>query len=70
MSRHRADYKCWKNNGNRKPSTVYGLFAKYGVDSCRIVLLESVSGTQDYLNAREIHHIKTIDCVNVSGGKQ
>ena len=69
MARHRADYRCWKN-GKRPYYTVYGLFDKYEVGSCRIVLLESVYGTQDYLNAREIHYIKTIDCVNICGKKK
>ena len=68
MSGHRADYKRWET-GKKRYYTLCDLFKKYGVENCRIVLLESVNGTKDYLNSREIHYIKTLNCMNTSGKK-
>ncbi len=41
------------------------LFDEYGIDNCRIVLLENCScKSKDELTAREAHHIKSMRCVN------
>ncbi len=45
--------------------TSYNLFDKYGIDNCKITLLEVCSCTsRDELIARESHYIRTMKCVN------
>lgn len=64
MATHRSNYKQYLK-GNRRNVTSFKLFEKYGVESCQIILLESVhANTRDELHAREAHFIKTIACVN------
>ena len=64
MDKHRSGYKQWKN-GNSAKLTVYGLFDKYGIDNCEIILLETYQCTsKDELRAREGHYIKVNKCVN------
>ena len=64
MDKHRNDYKRWKDGKCRKTS-VYVLFDKYGIDNCKIYLLESVIAiSKDELLAREGHYIRTLKCVN------
>ena len=64
MDTHRADYKIWKKGigGNIRS---YYLFDKYGVENCKIILLESVNAnSNDELKAREAYYIKSLKCVN------
>ena len=64
METHRHDYKYWKE-GNEKYVSSYGLFDKYGIENCRIYLLETVEAkTKDELTASEGHYIRTLKCVN------
>jgi hypothetical protein len=64
MSKHRSDYKRWLNGISVK-ITSYILFEKYGVDNCRIVLIENVNAnSSDELKAREAFYIKSMKCVN------
>jgi ribosome-interacting GTPase 1 len=64
MDTHRNGFKCWKN-GKYHKFTVYDLFDKYGVENCKIYLLETINcNTKDELLAREGHYIKTLKCVN------
>ncbi len=64
MSTHRSNYKQFLIEGYHKIS-VFEIFDKYGVQNCRIVLLELVpSDSKDELLQREAHFIKTIQCVN------
>jgi hypothetical protein len=64
MANHRMDYKYWKNEGRCFTSS-FLLFDEYGVDTCKIVLLEACPcETSDQLKAREAHYIKTLECVN------
>jgi hypothetical protein len=64
MSKHRADYKNWKN-GKYNMVTSYLIFEKYGVENCKIVLLENYPcESKDQLSAREAHFIRTLECVN------
>jgi len=64
MTSHRSDYKKWKN-GKAKMTTSYHLFDEYGVENCKIVLLENCPcESKDQLSAREAHYIKTLTCVN------
>ena len=64
MDEHRNQYKRWKNGGCRNV-TVFGIFEKYGVENCCIVLLEMVNASNiDELMARERHWIQSTPCVN------
>ena len=64
MNLHRKDYKRFKN-GELYLTTSYNLFEKYGVDNCKIILLESVSSnSKDVLLSRKAHYIKILKCVN------
>ena len=64
MDKHRSSYKCWKDLKINK-FTVFDLFDKYGIDNCKIYLLESVkANNKDELRAREGHYIRTLKCVN------
>ena len=43
----------------------FDLFEKYGIENCRILLLELANArTKDELHTREAHYIKTLKCVN------
>ena len=64
LDTHRSDYKCFLN-GKKKVTTSCNLFIKYGVENCKIILLELVNvNTKDELLTREAHFIKTLKCVN------
>jgi len=39
MDKHRSDYKRWKN-GKKNKIMCFELFEKYGVESCKIFLVE------------------------------
>jgi hypothetical protein len=61
---HRSQYKQWKSN-KRGLTTSFLLFEEYGLENCKIILLEAFPcSSKDELIARESHYIKTIDCVN------
>ena len=62
---HKHDYKLWKVN-MRTNIKSFDLFEKYGVDNCRIVLLESFNAIdKDELNQKELYYIKKHNnCVN------
>jgi hypothetical protein len=64
MSKHRSQYKNWMNGIGSK-ITSYVLFEKYGMEKCKIVLMENVNATSsDELRAREAFYIKSMECVN------
>ena len=64
MDTHRKHYKAYKA-GKRHKTTSFILFDKYGIENCKIVLLEAVNAeSKDELHAREAHYIKTLKCVN------
>jgi hypothetical protein len=66
MTKHRSAYKEWKV-GKACFVRSYDLFEKYGLENCKIYLLESYPcETRDELRAREGHFIKTLKCVNKS----
>ena len=61
---HISSYKIWKS-GKCNNTSVYSLFDSYGVENCKVVLLETVEeGTKDKLYAREAYWISQFDCVN------
>ena len=64
MDHHRSHYKCYKDN-KKGFYTSFRLFEEYGVENCRITLLESYPcNLKDELLAREAHYIKSLDCEN------
>ena len=64
MTAHRTTYKCFLN-GKYGKLTSFKLFEKYGIDNCKIILLELVNAnSKDELLAREAHYIKSVACVN------
>lgn len=64
MTAHRRDYKQYLD-GKYHTVTSFKLFDKYGIDNCRIILLELVNAnSKDELLAREAHYIKSVACVN------
>ena len=64
MDFHRANYKCWLN-GSKIYTSSYILFEKYGVENCKIYLVELYPcQTKEELFAREGYYIKNNKCVN------
>ena len=64
FQQHKNGYKQWKAGKYRKVNS-YELFDEYGVENCKIVLLESYPcNSKDEKNAREGHYIREIVCVN------
>jgi hypothetical protein len=64
MASHRANYKLWKHNQYAN-CAVFSLFDKYGVDNCKIELIESYPcESLEELRRREGHWIKSEECIN------
>jgi len=64
MTAHRTDYKHWKN-GKRGKITSFDLFDEYGIDNCKIELLEAKEcNSFDERRQLEAKHIRNLDCVN------
>jgi len=64
MANHRYGYKKWKNQEIRKV-TSFDIFDEYGLDNCKIILIENYPcNNKDEKNSREAHWIKTTECVN------
>ena len=64
MCGHRADYKKWKA-GKVNMCSSYLLFEKYGVENCKIELIEIFScSCRDELNKREGYWIQQETCIN------
>jgi hypothetical protein len=64
FQQHKSSYKQWKN-GKCGKITSYELFDEYGVENCKIVLIEEYPcNSKDAKNAREGYHIKELNCVN------
>ena len=64
MNKHRSDYKYWLNKKRDKTSS-YELFEKYGIENCKIYLVELYPcDTKEELLAREGYHIKNNKCIN------
>jgi len=66
MTKHRSDYKAWNSKKQYANNmTTFKLFDKYGVENCKIILVESFPcKTKDELTQRESHYIRTMNCVN------
>jgi hypothetical protein len=64
MGSHRKDYKAYKI-GKYHNVTSFILFDKYGIDNCKIELVEEVEcKTKEELHQREGFYIRSFDCVN------
>ena len=69
MEKHRSDYKSFLE-GKTNNVTSFDLFGKFGVENCKIILLENYPcNTINELLAKEGYYIRTLKCVNrcVSG---
>jgi len=65
MGNHRADYRKWKKGTVTSYMTSFILFDKYGVDNCKITLLENFPcDSKDELLSREAFYIRKLKCVN------
>ena len=62
---HIKDYKQWLN-GKPKYVSSFELFGKYGIDNCKIEIIESYScNSKKELRDREGYHQKSNICVNM-----
>ncbi|MCP4178839.1 MAG: hypothetical protein GY756_13840 [bacterium] len=63
MDKHRSDFK--HKDTNKRNTSVFRLFEKYGIDNCEIVLVELVNcNSKDELLMREKHFIQSNPCLN------
>ena len=64
MSRHRYEYKIYKDTLQKKMAS-FDIFDEYGIDNCKIELIENFpcNGSEE-LRKREGHYIQNTDCVN------
>ena len=70
MTRHREHYQRYIKGTNPKKISVFELFCEFGIENCKIELIENFPCvSREELFRREGHHIKTSTCVNkvVSG---
>jgi len=66
MEEHRKDYKQSLTNEKRRYTSSIKLFDKYGLQNCKIILLESFEcNSKDELTAREAYYIKKNKCINI-----
>ena len=64
MDKHRSDYKQWKN-GKKGKVMCFELFEKYGLENCKIYLVELYPcKSREELEAQEGYYIRNYDCVN------
>ena len=64
FSKHKSDYKLWKN-GKCNKVTSYDLFDEFGVENCKIELIENYEcNCKDELLKKEGEYIKNNDCIN------
>jgi len=65
MTAHKYSYTQWKKNNILTNISSFNLFDKYGVENCKITLLEIYScESNDELKAKEAEYIKLYNCVN------
>jgi hypothetical protein len=64
MNGHRKNYKYWKEGKSCKLS-IYDIFDIYGVENCKIELIEEYAcNSRNELQRKEGDFIKNTDCVN------
>ena len=65
MATHASSYKCLLNGYKTSDLSSFRLFEKYGIDNCKIILLESFPcNSIDELHAREHHYIILKNAIN------
>lgn len=65
MAEHRSDYKRWVNGKGRKYVTSFELFDVFGLENCKITLIENFPcNSKEELHKREGYYIRSMDCVN------
>lgn len=65
IGKHRSDYKRYKEGKQNNSLTSFILFDKYGLENCKIELVEEVEcKTKEELHQREGFYIKNNECVN------
>ena len=65
MAKHRDKYKQYLNNNKDNDRRINYIFDEYGVENCKIELIENYPcENRDELLKREGHHIKNNECVN------
>ena len=65
MEYHKRDYNNYKKGLTSKTMTSFKLYDKYGIDNCRIILIELVDAdSKEELLMREAYYIRNIKCVN------
>jgi len=65
MSNHREKYKSWKNGTSKNYISSFTLFERFGVEKCRIVLIENYPCSSiDELTSRERYWFDTIENCN------
>ena len=65
MSKHRSNYRIYKNGGDMNNVTVYKIFDEFGVDNCKIELVELFPcDSKMELERKEGEYIKNNECVN------
>ena len=64
MTYHRGGYNSWLK-GKRELVTAFKLFDEYGLENCKIVLVENYPcESKDELRAKEAYYIRNFECVN------
>jgi len=67
MADHISAYKTWVKSihKNKRKVMSFELFDKYGVENCKIILLESVNAkSKDELRMKEQEYINKLKCIN------
>lgn len=65
MEQHRSKYKQLKSGGKTSYTTSFILFNTYGVENCRIELIELFPcNSKDELTKKEGEYIRSLECVN------
>ena len=65
MARHRRDFKQFLNVGKGSHRRSYDIFNEYGIENCKIELIEYYKcDTMQELRRKEGEHIKNNECVN------
>ena len=65
MARHRSEYRSHNDGKKLGRITVYNLFDEFGVENCKIELVEAFKcENRSELLKREGYHIQANDCVN------
>lgn len=62
---HKTTYKSWKKGERKYMTTSFKLFEEYGVDNCKVELIELYPcSSKKELETREGEIIKNTECVN------